>query len=542
MSGSGKCRLQQLLLPNGFELQAAGGHVRSSVPIDHIWTFALGNPIGRKLTNVQAVDHDVLEVALPFHSLPKCEAFKFVPCARWQIPEQLQDTDVSFDEAEWTQLLQSNDVEGAWSMWSHHAENCLAASGWIASNGGRPRGTEPRLACAAGRHGQGQSCRERSLRRVCRRCQEAGLQARLRGPMTVDPQLFEQICRDVRRFGGDMSLVHASRYRCLEKWFMQLLRQEQETERRQALRSWNIRMQNLSNAIQWVKRPVPPAVVVKCADSLVAGPPAVVKELSSWWSKLWHDTTCQDVGQQLTNIRKIWFHSGRQTAEILLSEIQLDDLLTALRKMRTKATGPDGWETELLLKLHTSHLERLLAFFRLVEQVGKWPASMTHWKVCFLPKKEGLITPDQYRPISVGSVLYRAWASVRAGQCALRLSSYFLPTQGGGRQTMDCATLVLHMNQLQENGFSYGASLDLYKAFDSVHALLAVEVLALHGVPSFLSKCLSNAWMQQRRWPVVDGCVSTQPCPQVLRASSRRSLVTMGDVIACGSVSYRCCF
>lgn len=465
-------QLQSLLPPRGFELQATGVHKTSVVPIDHIWTFALNDIIGSKLDQVQAVDHDILEVALPACASPTSTAFKIVPCARRLIPDSAQDTDIPFDLAAWTHLLHTKDIEAAWSMWSHHAENCLESAGWIVATGGRLRGTEPRVACAAGRRGQGQSSGERSLRRVCRRCQEAGVQARLRGPMAVDPQLYKQLCKDIRRFGGDMSLVHARRYRCLEKWFAQLLRQEMETELRQVLRAWNLRMQNLSNAIQWVKRPIPPAVVVKYRDSLVAGPPAVVQELSNWWSELWRDTACRDVGQLLTNIRAIWLRSGRQRAEIHLAELKLEDLQAVLRKMRAKATGPDGWETELLLQLPVLHLQRLLDFLTLVETVGHWPVSMTYWKVCFLPKKDGLISPDQYRPISVGSVLYRAWASMRASQCASHLSPFFLPTQGGGRQTMDCATLVLHMCQLQDNGFCYGASLDLYKAFDSIRSML----------------------------------------------------------------------
>ena len=67
--------------------------------------------------------------------------------------------------------------------------------------------------------------------------------------------------------------------------------------------------------------------------------------------------------------------------------------------------------------------------------------------------------------------------------------------------------MVMQMCQLQESGFDFGASLDLNKAFDSVHAKLAVEALRLHGLPPKLRRCIQDAWISQVRWPVVAGSV-----------------------------------
>ena len=76
---------------------------------------------------------------------------------------------------------------------------------------------------------------------------------------------------------------------------------------------------------------------------------------------------------------------------------------------------------------------------------------------------------------------------------------------------MDCATMVLHTCHVQETQMQFGASLDLAKAFDSVHTTLAVEVLRLHGLPDIVCQCLQHAWSHQTRYPVVQGCVAREP-------------------------------
>ena len=119
----------------------------------------------------------------------------------------------------------------------------------------KPRGTKPQTLLAEGPRGRCQSHLERSLRRSCRRCVEAAVQARLRGPLAVNAQLVIQIRRDVRRHVGDVSLVELHRWACLKKWFQDRWRCHLEEQRRWSLRAWQARMQSVSKAVQWVKKP-----------------------------------------------------------------------------------------------------------------------------------------------------------------------------------------------------------------------------------------------------------------------------------------------
>ena len=57
-------------------------------------------------------------------------------------------------------------------------------------------------------------------------------------------------------------------------------------------------------------------------------------------------------------------------------------------------------------------LERLAAFYNLVEDTGVWPKSLQQALVTLIPKGDGA-NPIDMRPISVMSAVYRLWACAR---------------------------------------------------------------------------------------------------------------------------------
>ena len=90
-------------------------------------------------------------------------------------------------------------------------------------------------------------------------------------------------------------------------------------------------------------------------------------------------------------------------------------LKTCLGKMRSEqAGGMEGWRVKELKRLPVALLNRLADFFELVEQYGRWPASLERAMVTFIPKHDAeQLQVEDLRPISVMSPVYRLWAATR---------------------------------------------------------------------------------------------------------------------------------
>ena len=85
---------------------------------------------------------------------------------------------------------------------------------------------------------------------------------------------------------------------------------------------------------------------------------------------------------------------------------------TACSGGRTTA-GLDNWSRDVLKcwpGVAWTHLTQLL---ELVERLGRWPNNLLHILVTLIPTPHGL-GPDDLRPISIASLIYRSWASLRA--------------------------------------------------------------------------------------------------------------------------------
>ena len=67
--------------------------------------------------------------------------------------------------------------------------------------------------------------------------------------------------------------------------------------------------------------------------------------------------------------------------------------------------------------------ERLLAMLEAIEQGSQWPIQAVTGFVMALEKTAGATTVDQYRPITVFSLVFRTWGSIRARQVLRHLAS-----------------------------------------------------------------------------------------------------------------------
>ena len=172
-----------------------------------------------------------------------------------------------------------------------------------------------------------------------------------------------------------------------------------------------------------------------------------------------------------------------------------------------RAPGPDGWTAEEM-RLWPGHLLRgLAACFRLVEQLGRWPAALATADVVLLPKPGG--DPDnplQRRPITLLPIPYRLWARLRLpaveGWRALWDPAVEDAPKGADGQAWDLAwDLACAAPAHQEVA---GMAVDMAKCYDTVRLPLLRRVLTAAGWPAAILGPLLAAYSFRRRLRIGD--------------------------------------
>ena len=187
--------------------------------------------------------------------------------------------------------------------------------------------------------------------------------------------------------------------------------------------------------------------------------------------------------------------------------LTLQEFRASIQRMSIhSASGLDHWSVRAVRSLPTVLLDKLCTFFNLVEQTGDWPTSFTVGYLSLIPKPESDNSPSSLRPLSILSVLYRAWASSRLKLLMQWQESWCHSSQSGFRSLRDCFDawypLALQVEQSLLSGTPLcGAFLDFEKAFDLVplHEIILPLAKTL-GLPDFLVNCLSNFYSRLLRF------------------------------------------
>ena len=84
-------------------------------------------------------------------------------------------------------------------------------------------------------------------------------------------------------------------------------------------------------------------------------------------------------------------------------------------KKKATAGGLDGWAWNKVKALPLPWFSGLAILLELVETTGIWPQGLLDAYVAMIPKADGDSTPLGQRLLSVLSIVYRLWASLRLG-------------------------------------------------------------------------------------------------------------------------------
>lgn len=162
----------------------------------------------------------------------------------------------------------------------------------------------------------------------------------------------------------------------------------------------------------------------------------------------------------------------------------------------TTSAGPDGLTARALRKVP---LEILVRVFNIIMWCGKAPTHLLESITSLIPKKSNAHQPGDFRPITVSSVLIRAFHKILATRMAaeIRLDQRqraFRPTDGCSDNVFLLDLILKHHHRKHKSLFV--ASLDVAKAFDSVSHTAIRETLAEMGLPQEMVRYIMNIYAE----------------------------------------------
>eukprot|EP00438_Fugacium_kawagutii_P024297 Skav217538 [mRNA] locus=scaffold467:222594:227126:+ [translate_table: standard] len=196
-----------------------------------------------------------------------------------------------------------------------------------------------------------------------------------------------------------------------------------------------------------------------------------------------------------------------------LPEITPDQwYLTLRRKKKRAAVGPDGWAREDLLRMPVDLVKNLLNILHDIEQGRDWPITAVTGLICSLAKVPHASTVNQYRPITVFSLIYRTWSSLRA-KATLRHLEKYAPSKCFGNLPLRTASQVwLGIQSELETANTFddrasGVMIDIQKCFNHLPRIPILAVCHHLGVDVAILKAWANALQRMTRRFSIRGSV-----------------------------------
>ena len=156
---------------------------------------------------------------------------------------------------------------------------------------------------------------------------------------------------------------------------------------------------------------------------------------------------------------------------------------------------PDAWTLRLLTLLN-----------QIETDASPWPTAILYGMVTLLAKDPGATAIARFRPVVVFSVIYRNWASIRAGQLLRRLSAHMECEAYGFRPGHEPAQLWLVLQSeielaLQTGTALCGFSTDLIRAFNHIPRQQTFQLAEHLGVPQRVLQFDDHVymWISRRR-------------------------------------------
>ena len=166
-----------------------------------------------------------------------------------------------------------------------------------------------------------------------------------------------------------------------------------------------------------------------------------------------------------------------------------------------KATGPDGFPSELLQRMPLSFHNAVLELFQCMTILGHTPASWLHSTTVLLYKKGDATELLNYRPISLANSLYKLWTGLLTEVATDYAESHKLlsEAQEGFRKGHSCARAIAHLQLAFEDAIASGRNcfttyIDFKGAYPSVDHEQLCAILTAMGMPPDFVRIVQNLY------------------------------------------------
>ena len=165
----------------------------------------------------------------------------------------------------------------------------------------------------------------------------------------------------------------------------------------------------------------------------------------------------------------------------------------------------EGWRVAELKRLPKPLLNRLAALFNVIEKTSRWPKCLERSLVTLVQKSTGHNTnPEDLRPITVMSAIYRLWASTRVRNVMEWQEQWAAQGQHGGRTGRGTDDVYWQLAlQLEEALCSgrplYGCCLDYSKCFDRLPQRILLRLAKELGMNELVLAPLTAMYSNLRR-------------------------------------------
>ena len=232
---------------------------------------------------------------------------------------------------------------------------------------------------------------------------------------------------------------------------------------------------------------------------IVGDIPTITKMFEDEWSPRWqrHQDTKDEHWQPILD----FIHHALPCKTVSFPRIDIATWRQAVRKKKTwAAIGPDGLSKADLVHAPDEVTQDLLDVIQGVEEGMPWPNQALTGIIAALAKVPTAQAVGQYRPITILSMFYRVWSSIRAKQCIAFLFSLVPESVLGNIPFRSPRHLWYHVQELIEHSYVTGSPvagsvIDIVKCFNMLPRK-PIEAMALAmGIPPGIVK----AWHQGLR-------------------------------------------
>ena len=153
-------------------------------------------------------------------------------------------------------------------------------------------------------------------------------------------------------------------------------------------------------------------------------------------------------------------------------------------------------------------MEDIVDLLTAIEQGAPWPSQVVTGVVSALAKTPTACTTSQYRPITIFSLVYRLWSSIRSKQCLRALLEVVPYTLLGNMPKRSPKQMWYHIQEVVEFAHATqqevaGAVIDITKCFNALPRIPLLSIAQHLGLP----QCVLQPWKQalsqfQRRFQV----------------------------------------